>query len=414
MSRSPRSGALIGGLAAAALTASLIAVAGVAAGAAKPPAGPRVSGPRSPLAGNVTFTFHAKRGSRFRCSVDRPKLHRCPAVYRITLAAGAHVLRVRSVAPGGAVSRLTVVRINVREPLPSAGSVVARIPIENGPMGLAFTGGALFVTQHEGQAVVRVDPATNTVSGRVSVVAGSADQPGRLAVGDGQLWEVTYSGVPGAAVRIDPATLDVLQRISLPGMLCCTVAVSTGSLWLSAPDNNVVYRVDPASGNVIASIALANPGLGVLGGGALWATSGNDVVRIDPATNAVSARIAAPEGAWVEAYAAGSVWLSTSRGLARLDPATNKITAQIPIAGGCFFFAFDGTSVWTAGVGDGHAGLWRIDAGSNTVTGFVPLEPAARDAIGDVAFGAGAVWATLFSGRNGNTVVRVAPSATRS
>jgi glutamine cyclotransferase len=253
---------------------------------------------------------------------------------------------------------------------------------------------------------------TNAVSGRVSVTVGSADQPGRLAVGDGELWEVTYSGVPGAAVRIDPATLDVLQRISLQGMLCCTAAVSVDSLWLSAPDDNVVYRVDPASGNVIASIALPSPGLGVLGGGALWLISGNDVVRIDPAANTVSARIAAPEGAWVEGYAAGSVWLSTSSGLARLDPTTNKVTAQIPIPGGCAFFAFDGTSVWTSGTGDGHAGLWRIDASSNAVTGFVPLEPATRDAIGDVAVGAGAVWATLFGGIRGNTVVRVAPAGT--
>lgn len=403
MSRSQRSRVLIGGLAAAALGSSLIAVA--VAGAAKPPAGPQVSGPRSPLAGKVTFTFHAKRGSRFRCSVDRPKLHRCAAVYRITLTAGPHVLRVRSVAPGGSLSRLTVVRIKVRKPLPSAGSVVARIRIGGAPMGLAFAGGGLLVTQHHGSDVIRVDPSANVISGRVTVASG--DQPGRMALGDGELWEVNYSGDPGVAVHLDPGSPGVLRRISVPGELCCTAAVGAGSLWLTAPDLGVVYRVDRASGDVIASIPLANPGLGVFGGDSLWAVSGNQMVRIDPATNAVIARIDAPDQAWVEAYAAGSVWLSTSHGLARLDPSTNQITAQIPIPGGCSFLAFDGTAVWTSGTGDGHPGLWRIDAGSNTVTGFVPVAPDTGTAIGDVAFGGGAIWATL---SNRDTVVRIAPS----
>jgi hypothetical protein len=280
-------------------------------------------------------------------------------------------------------------------------------------MGLAFAGGGLLVTQHHGFGVVRVDPSTNTVSGKVTV-AGSSDEPGRMAFGDGELWEVNYSGDPGVAVRLDPDTLRVLQRISVAGELCCTVAIGAGSLWLSAPDRGIVYRVDRTSGNVVASIPVSNPAVGVFGAGSLWALSGKDVVRIDPATNAVVTRISIPADAWVQAYAAGSVWLSTSRGLARLDPSTNAITAQIPIAGGANWVAFDGTSVWTSGKRDGRAELWRIDASSNTLTGFVPLEPLAGDAIGDVAFGAGAVWATLFNGGYGDTVVRVEPSATTS
>jgi hypothetical protein len=402
--------ALLVGLAAT-LTWSVVAFAGVAADAAAPPAGPRVSGPRSPLAGTVTFTFHAKRGSRFRCSLDSPILRRCPAVFRVTVTAGAHTLRVRSVAPGGLQSRLTVVHITARRPLPSAGSVVARIRIGAAPMGLAFADGSLFVTQHHDVSVVRVDPSTNTVSGRVTVA--HSDQPGRLTLGDGELWEVNYSGDPGAAVRLDPDPLRVLQTTSVPAELCCTAVLGSGSLWLAAPDRGLVYRVDRPSGDVTASIHVDNPGLGVFGAGSVWAMSGSEVVRIDPASNAIVAHIPAPAGAWVQAYAAGSVWLSTGRGLARLDPATNTITAQIqiPNAGPDWpsWVAVDGTSVWTSGKGDGRAGLWRIDASSNTVTGFVPLDPDPSAPIGDVAFGDGAVWATLF---DAGTVVRVAPSAT--
>ena len=118
------------------------------------------------------------------------------------------------------------------------------------------------------------------------------------------------------------------------------VAPAEGSLWVTEHEfgDNVVRRVDPSTGEVMAEVS-SSPGTHPLhvvgGGGAVWATiSGAEIERIDPATNEVVETISASEISHPSGYGAlvfdfGSLWMIDyqSGRLLRIDPADNQITA---------------------------------------------------------------------------------------
>ena len=66
------------------------------------------------------------------------------------------------------------------------------------------------------------------------------------------------------------------------------VAVGAGSIWVVANDAGKVFRVDPATGSVQATIDVPNAYNIAFGNGAAWTTGSGDMSRIDPATNEVT------------------------------------------------------------------------------------------------------------------------------
>ena len=74
-------------------------------------------------------------------------------------------------------------------------------------------------------AVLRLDPATLQVTGRVTV----GRDPTAIAAGGGAVW--VASGRDGTLTRIDPETFDV-TTIALGGH-ATDVAVGLGSVWVT-------------------------------------------------------------------------------------------------------------------------------------------------------------------------------------
>jgi len=104
------------------LTAVIVSVAvSASAGASTAPRKPTVKGLRTTTVTRPTYRFSSSATGvpaariLFRCSIDSPKLQSCPAVFKpkLKLKIGKHVLRVRAVAPGGATSGVTIVRIEI-------------------------------------------------------------------------------------------------------------------------------------------------------------------------------------------------------------------------------------------------------------------------------------------------------------
>lgn len=104
----------------------------------------------------------------------------------------------------------TVVRVDL-----GSNEVVARIralpdyppppPVlssDYGPQVIAVSADAVWVADHTG-AVVRIDPATNRVAGKLQVFRGS--QVLSIAAGEGALWATTRNGQKAELARIDPA-----------------------------------------------------------------------------------------------------------------------------------------------------------------------------------------------------------------
>jgi YVTN family beta-propeller protein len=327
-----------------------------------------------------------KAGQRCNRSLDRT-YHR----YRFHCHAG-RLTRARPTPP----------------PTQPIGTIAARIQLEGVATAVAVGEGAVWVRQ--GGVVQRVDPATNAVTARIAGGDGVA-----IATGEGSVWAPNTDSE--TVSRINPGTNAVVATIPLRGADPLGVATSTGAVWVGVQNPEgvpaVIERIDPATNTVVTSIsdAPANIGPGVaVGAGAVWTGGVPAVARIDPATNRVVARVEAARMGNI-AVDTDAVWVASGidpnsgTGLIRIDPRTNAVAARISV--------LDGP---TSGVAIGFGAVWtttgrrlttqtpfvlaRIDPGTNSVVGTLPLS-----ARGDVAIGFGAVWVAA-----GNTLLRLQPA----
>jgi virginiamycin B lyase len=239
---------------------------------------------------------------------------------------------------------------------PMTNEIVATVGLPgNLCQGFTVSDDAVWVCTPSGAA--RVDPTTNEIVGEVAFDTGEVFS--RLAFGDGSVWAIgTDGGVPNTLVRIDPATMTATP-IPL-GHGAATLAYGFDAVWVTAPQEGVLLRVDPATNAVTEHVTgLARPWAVVAGPDSLWVTlfASEDiaadeptVVRIDPAdaTNVVEIATGATSenagGLWATADA---VWVRAPEAfLTRIDPATNQVVEVIdgPVSAGDVTVAFG--SVW--------------------------------------------------------------------
>src|ERR671935_2520226 len=108
------------------LIVALIAFVGSDAG----PTPPQIVGPRRTANRTPTFRFASHeagvpaRAIRFRCAIDRARLHRCPSRYTPRLGLGRHTLKVRAVDPKGRASRTSVAHVSVVTPVQHADQTI--------------------------------------------------------------------------------------------------------------------------------------------------------------------------------------------------------------------------------------------------------------------------------------------------
>jgi virginiamycin B lyase len=118
------------------------------------------------------------------------------------------------------------------------------------------------------------------------------------------------------------------------------------------------------------------------------------LARVDPTTNTIKASIRIPAGSFNPAFANGSVWITSNAGnaLVRVDPAINRIVGETPVGPKPRFLATGAGSVWVLNQGDGT--IARIDAVTGKRTALIAAGIPGEG--GEITFGGGAVWATVF------------------
>jgi YVTN family beta-propeller protein len=236
------------------------------------------------------------------------------------IAVGGGALWVGRVGPGdlGMAGKDRVTRFDL-----ATGRRVATIPVGRGPLDLAATRGAVWVTNSGGggDSVARIDPRTNRLAGR-PVRTGASPQS--LAVGGGSLWVANHNA--STVSRIDQATGKVLADIAVPSEPH-RVAWGAGAAWVGNWHDNSVSRIDPETNRVVGSpIPIGfRAGNLVVGAGGVWVTSDYRVdgaptdvvvVRIDPRTNRAVETIAVGGHPIDVAATEGAVWVSVA------DPGT--------------------------------------------------------------------------------------------
>ena len=367
------------------LIVALIAFVGSDAG----PTPPQIVGPRRTADRTPTFRFVSHeaglpaRAIRFRCAIDRARLHRCPSRYTPSLRLGRHTVRARAVDPTGRVSRTSVAHVSVVRPVQHADQT---IKVGAAPFNVAAGFGSVWVAIAGGLS--RLDPASGRVVARI-IVGG---RPWGVAVGEGAVWVGNWSD--GTVARVDPATNTVSWRVTLSagaGLASPVgVAAGGGSVWAADNSTDAVWRLDPGTGAVlgVARVGDAHEFVG-FGEGGVWVSSENGTVgELDPASGAVTRLIGAGADADFLGFSPGSVWVTNygSEFLWRIDPATGAVAAKFKIGAGAQGVAFDGSSLWVAMYNAGEA--LRIDP----ATGRMQRRVVIGDKPRGLAIAAGSVW----------------------
>ncbi|HYN70433.1 MAG TPA: hypothetical protein VEX41_09505, partial [Candidatus Eisenbacteria bacterium] len=178
-------------------------------------------------------------------------------------------------------------------------------------------------------------------------------QAGAVAVAGGSVWMVPH--LDAVALRIDPATNNVIDRISLgdrgPG---AEIDAADDMVWASVSSPSYDYerlvRIDPTTGAIVAWVD-AEAGFPVIGAGFVWATGPDGLYRIDPATNTVAAII--ETGRCGPITLDGRVFCIGSDEAVEIDPTTDAVRpvagapSGSPVqAGDGLIWGVDGTSLW--------------------------------------------------------------------
>jgi streptogramin lyase len=194
----------------------------------------------------------------------------------------------------------------------------------------------------------------------------------------------------------EPAKTGLIADIAKP---CSGLAYGWGSVWVPSCGAKKLVRVDETTGKTTADIPAdpANSEGGIaIGDGAVWlVVKPSTLLRIDPASNTVAAKLDLPSESEDPFFAEGFVWITSfgHNALLKINPKAMTIAATIPVGPKPRFLTAGAGAVWTLNQGDGTVSRVDIAAGKTVAT----IECGLQGPGGEITFGAGAVWATLFN-----------------
>jgi hypothetical protein len=260
---------------------------------------------------------------------------------------------------------------------PQTNRVVATIPtpVSGENASIAFGEGAVWVTSGQTNGVVyRIDPAANRVTATIGVPGGAFG----IVVAAGTVWVTQFlpEPDPGHVARIDASTNRLLSPVEVPN-LPGAIRYGQDAVWVTS--RFTVSRIDPHTGAVTQPLHRAGD-VRAVGGGALWGSYANSatdagVQRIDPVTGQVVATIRIPNGVLI-AFGLGTLWVAqdassiasggntpdrTEPGkLYRIDPATNRVLGRpVPLPG-----------IAPTGLAVGEGAVWVGEMDGTTLTRF--------------------------------------------
>jgi virginiamycin B lyase len=244
---------------------------------------------------------------------------------------------------------------------------------------------------------------TTITPAAVFPVAGTPDWQ---VVTEDAVW--VSNGPKNTVHRLDVKTNQVVAAVEAGKRPCSGLAAGFGSIWvpLCGDRPNVengakpaLARIDIVTNKVVTTIpvGVANSEGGIAAGpDAIWLVTDIKGVlsRIDPATNKVAAEIEVAPGSVACVFAEGAVWVSSPEKsvVTRVDAKTNKATDTIAVGPQPRFITTGGGAIWTLNQGDGTVS--RVDIASRKLV--TNIEVGIPGTGGELAFGNGHVWATVF------------------
>jgi DNA-binding beta-propeller fold protein YncE len=228
------------------------------------------------------------------------------------------------------------------------------------------------------------------VAAVVSVIAGSGAGSRPRPPGHRALPTAPGHGAPPPA---HAATLTVVSQTSLPKGNSLSLVAGYHAVWVTGI--GVTYQVDEATGRIVRTIRTPGTfpdgcGSGIAAGaGAVWVTHAcRGVYRIDPHSGRVTASLRVPDVGDSIVVASGLVWVTSYHGdLLRIQPRTNQVTGKpIRVGFGDWAMVPAGGALWVTSFGNGSASgtLSRVNLATGAVEPFGNLDIEAA--------GAGSLW----------------------
>ena len=208
------------------------------------------------------------------------------------------------------------------------------------------------------------------------------------------------NGPKNTVHKLDSKTNTVTATVEVGTKPCSGLVAAFGSLWVPNCTDKTVSRVDLKTSKVVATVQVgpaASEGGLTANGDSVWVLSDPRGVlsRIDPETNRVVAEIQVPPGSSVCVLGEdGGIWVvSTEQSVVvRVNPQTNVITDHISVGPNPRFTTAGAGSIWTLNQGDGTVS--RVDVKTRKLV--TNIELGAPGGGGEIAFGEGFVWVTVF------------------
>jgi hypothetical protein len=235
----------------------------------------------------------------------------------------------------------------VEAQIPDASFVQPRARFGAPTVGLGAGFGSIWSLTHD--ALVRIDPASNHVIGRLPLRS-----PFALAVGEGAVWAICCEAQV-TVKRIDPSTMHVETFVRV-GTSMKAFGVGDGFLWgIEFSEGGGMYRIDPTTAEVDDLRVGYNERFILPTPRWVWLIDSGSAQRVDPISGTlVDARAKTKaSGSIGVAYSEGTVWLNAGTAVG-FDAASGKVTARLPGFTGIKWW-------WTGGIAQLGRRIWVAD-----------------------------------------------------
>jgi DNA-binding SARP family transcriptional activator/ABC-type transport system substrate-binding protein len=290
-------------------------------------------------------------GGASRRSWRRRRVALVAALSVAAVAATVTVVAVRSETTTLEAQANSVGRIDKHGRL---GSVV---PVGQGPSGVAYGAGSLWVTNTGDGTVSRVNPASSQVTQTTDVGAA----PSAVTVTGEDVW--VANGGAGTVSRVNALSGTQTERIPV-GNQPTAVAAGRHGVWVANGGDDTIQRIDPVTGK---------PGHAILVGGypdgiavsesTVWVANGQDgtVSRVDVATGMVDSPIRVGAGPMGLALTGDSLWVANELDLtvSRIELRTARVVDTVSVGDGPNSVVAGPDGVWVSNEFDGT--VTRID-----------------------------------------------------